>query len=400
MNFIDLLSFLNRLHADSNMVQMTWNGNRKSTWPWHSSMNTLWRFCMAGSRPSFVQRQVTGARECTASHMWCSCEDLSTFFWCKVYWKRLKYEEQWIYIYIWIQYNTMEYIYENNENHIFFSKNKLWWHPQQQLVMPRLTTWAPFFLLSGFAHVDNVITKRCSKQSHGCLCQAGKATSHTVMFGFFLRNLPLELTPAHTGTLQNLLRTFRTLLTFRNLPPEPTPAHAGTCRKCPEPEPTPAHAGALQNLLHEHAPEPSGTTHTIPRQHTQFRNLTGTYTSTPDLSRTCLHQHELELPGTRRNLNLYQHTHRNSPEPSGPCLPEPTPAHTGTLRNLREPPSGTCSCDPHRHTPELIWAEDPISLCCWKNMYCSWNYNWMRMKLTYIYISIYIYRIVANNFTV
>ena len=88
--------------------------------------------------------------------------------------------------------------------------------------------------------------------------------------------------------------------------------------------------------------------------------------------------------------------HSNSPEPSEPCLrylhqhtpepsrtfrepsgtlqafrnlhTEPTPAHTGTLRNLREPSSGTCSCDPHRHT-ELIWAEDPISyyilLRCW-----------------------------------
>ena len=45
--------------------------------------------------------------------------------------------------------------------------------------------------------------------------------------------------------------------------------------------------------------------------------------------------------------------------------PEPTPAHTGTLRNIPEPSSGTCSCDPHRHTPGLIWAEDPISLRCW-----------------------------------
>ena len=65
-------------------------------------------------------------------------------------------------------------------------------------------------------------------------------------------------------------------------------------------------------------------------------------------------------------LNLPKHW--NSPEPSGTFRklpPEPTPAHAGTLRNLLEPSSGTCSCDPHRHTPELIWAEDPISLRCW-----------------------------------
>ena len=62
--------------------------------------------------------------------------------------------------------------------------------------------------------------------------------------------------------------------------------------------------------------------------------------------------------------NLHQHT----PEPSGTFRnlpPEPTPAHPGTLQNLLEPSSGTCSCDPHRHTPEPIWAEDPISLRCW-----------------------------------
>ena len=75
-------------------------------------------------------------------------------------------------------------------------------------------------------------------------------------------------------------------------------------------------------------------------------------------------------------------TLRNLPEPSGTCLrnlhhftpelsgtfrnvpPEPTPAHAGTLRNLPEPSSGTCSTDSRQHTPELIWAEDPISLRC------------------------------------
>ena len=76
----------------------------------------------------------------------------------------------------------------------------------------------------------------------------------------------------------------------------------------------------------------------------------------------------------------------HTPEPCGTFRnlpPEPTPFYTGTLRNLLEPAPGTytsthrnspelsgtflgtCSCNPHRYTPELIWAEDPISLRCW-----------------------------------
>ena len=100
--------------------------------------------------------------------------------------------------------------------------------------------------------------------------------------------------------------------------------HTGTLLNLPKhwnsPEPTPAHTGTLRN-----PPEPSGTFRNLP-----LEPASGTYTS----------------------------THWNS-------RPEPTPAHTGTLRNLLEPSSGTCSCDPHRHTPELIWAEDPVSLRCW-----------------------------------
>ena len=126
--------------------------------------------------------------------------------------------------------------------------------------------------------------------------------------------------------------------------------------------------------------------------------------NSPEPSEPCLrnlHQHALELFGTLRNLpnpasGTYTNTRRNSPEPSGTFrdLPEPTfrnlpeltswtyasihrnpPKssrtclrnlhHARTLQNLPEPSSGTCSCDPHRHTPELIWAEDPISLRCW-----------------------------------
>ena len=108
--------------------------------------------------------------------------------------------------------------------------------------------------------------------------------------------------------------------TFRNLPPKPThtPKPSEISRNLPE------LASGTYTILHRNSPEPCGTC---------LRNL---------------HQHTPELSGTFWNLP-----------------PEPTPAHNGTLRNLPEPSSRTCSCDPHRHTPELIWAEDPISLRCW-----------------------------------
>ena len=150
--------------------------------------------------------------------------------------------------------------------------------------MPCLTTWAPFVLRNGFAHVDNAITKMYSKQSHGCSCQGCKATNHTGT----LQNLP---NPPSTSIHRNLPGHSTT---FQNLPLEPTPAHndppelSGTLGNLPEP--TPAHNGALKNL-------PTGTSPPPP----PGRNPP-------------------ELSGTFRN-------------PS----PEPTPAHNGTLE-----PSGTC----------------------------------------------------------
>ena len=98
--------------------------------------------------------------------------------------------------------------------------------------------------------------------------------------------------------------------TYRTLPPEPRPTRAGTLQNPPEP------SEIFRN-------QPFAT----------FRNLPPEPTPA--------------YAGTLRNL------------------PEPTPAHAGNLRNLPEPSSGTCSSDPHRHTPELVWAEDPISLRCW-----------------------------------
>ena len=125
--------------------------------------------------------------------------------------------------------------------------------------------------------------------------------------------LPPEPTLASAGTLRNPLEPSGICL--RNLH-QHAPKLSGTFRNLP-PEPTPAHTGTLQNLL-----EPPSRTHT------------GTVRNSPEPSGTCLR-------------NLHQHT----PEPSQTCL-----------QNLPEPSSGTSSCNPHRHTPELIWAEDPISL--------------------------------------
>ena len=179
------------------------------------------------------------------------------------------------------------------------------------------------FLRSGFAHVDNVIP--VIKTITWLLLSTLQGNKHTGT----LRNLNLA-----SGTYANTRRNFSEPSgTFRTLPPEPTPTRAGTLRNPPEPSTTFRNQpfGTFWNLL---PPEPPPA-----------------YT------------------GTLRNL----------PEPSGNLPPEPTPLfYTGTLRNLPQPaslnqhtpePSGTflrnCSCDPHRHTPELIWAEDPISFRCW-----------------------------------
>ena len=192
--------------------------------------------------------------------------------------------------------------------------------------------------------VDNVITKRCSKQSHGCSCQGCKATNHTVT----LRNLPNPASGTYTSTRRNS--------------PEPS-GPSGTCLRNLH-QHTPELAGNLRNR-NQHTLEPSRTsctsTHRNPPEpptpaHTTFRNLT------PEL-----HQHRLEPSRTFRNLP-----------------PEPTPAHTGTFWE----PSGTCSRNLNHHTPEpsrtfgnlppepapatrtgthrsLSGLKTPISLCCW-----------------------------------
>ena len=155
------------------------------------------------------------------------------------------------------------------------------------------------------------LPKGVQTQSHGCSCQGCKATNHTV------RNPP----EPSESCIRNLHQHTEPSGTFRNLSPETTPGPSGTFRKL-HPEPTPPHTGTFRNLL----PEPT--------------------------------------PAHTRTL-------RNLPELASGAY---TPAHTGILRNLPEPnppepfSSGTWSWDPHRHTPELIWAEDPMSLRCWGKM--------------------------------
>ena len=152
--------------------------------------------------------------------------------------------------------------------------------------------------------------------------------------------------------------TFATLqLRGRNLPPILPPQPTHTRRNSPPPEPSKTFCANLR----QHTPEPSKIFRSLPEP------ASGTYTSIrrnfQEPSGTCLTP---ELSGTFRNpppepTPAYAETFRNLPEPPA----EPTAAHHRTLWNLPEPSSGTCSCDPHRHTPELIWAEDPISLRCW-----------------------------------
>ena len=184
--------------------------------------------------------------------------------------------------------------------------------------MPSLTTWAPF------CTVVLPMWTTLSPVWYGCSCQGCKPTNYTGT----LRNLPNPASGTYTNTRRNSSEPSGI---FRTLPPEPTPTRAGT----------------LQNPL-----EPSETFRNQPFR--TFRNLPPE--PTPSYN------------GTLRNLPEYTILHQNSPEPSGTFRnppPEPTPAHAGTLRNLPEPSPGTCSCDPHRHTPELFWAEDPISSRCW-----------------------------------
>ena len=186
-----------------------------------------------------------------------------------------------------------------------------------------------FLFRSGFLPMWTMSSpKGVQKQSHGCSCQGCKATNHTGT----LLNLPKhwnspEPSEPSGSCLQNLHQhTTEPSGTFRNLPPEPTPAHAGTLRNLLEP------ASRTYTSKHRNSPEPSGT----------FRNLPPEPTPAH--------------AGTLRNLlepasRTYTSKRRNSPELSGTLRnlpPEPTPAHTGTLRNLPPEPAPATRTGTHR----------------------------------------------------
>ena len=223
------------------------------------------------------------------------------------------------------------------------------------------------FLRNGFAHVDNVNCYSRDQSNHMATpVKVARQQTTPELSGTF-QNPPIP-TPAHPGTLRNFPEPSKT---FRNLPPEPTPAYTEIVRNRPEP------SGTCLRNRHHFLAELSRT----------FRNLppaiSGTHRNSPEPSGTFQHLSEPTpaYTGTFRNLPpestpFYGGTLRNLPEPASTTYtsicrnpPEPTPAHTGTLRNLPEPSSGICSYDPHRHTPELIWAEDPNSLHCWGKIY-------------------------------
>ena len=184
------------------------------------------------------------------------------------------------------------------------------------------------FLHSGFAHVDNVIPV-IKTITWLLLSRLQGSKPH--------RNSPEPSEPC-LQTVRNCPEPSEPCLRNLHQPSWNSPEPSGTNRSAYLRNLSPAYTGTLRNLaernLHHFTPEPSGT---------RFRNL---------------HQHTLELSRTFQNL----------PEPSG--------TSSGTS-------SGTYSCDPHRHTPELIWAEDPISLRCWgKNMsvkliICCWKLSFI-----------------------
>ena len=224
--------------------------------------------------------------------------------------------------------------------------------------MPSLTTWAPF------CPCGQCYPRDQNKHMAAPVKVARQQTTRELSGTF--RTLPP--TNPTSGTYTNTRRNSpEPSGTFQDLPNQPTPAYTGTLQNLPEPSGT-----CLRNrtytILHRNSPEPS-------------EPASGTYTSIrrncpdPSGTRRNLHQHAPELLRTfRTRRNLHQHTPELSGTFRNPPLcgtfrnppPEPTPAYTGTFRNLPEPSSGTCSCDPHRHTPELIWAEDPISSRCWE----------------------------------
>ena len=167
-----------------------------------------------------------------------------------------------------------------------------------------------FLFRSGFAHADNVITKRCSKTITWLFLSRLQGNKP-----FLNLPKPWNSPPAQTGTLRNL----------RNLPPEPT--YTSTHRNPLEP------SGTCLRNLHHHTPGLSRTFRNLPPEPSPAH--TGTYTST--------RRNPAETtPALRNPSGTYTSTHRNPPEPSGTCLRnlhQHTPEPSGTFRNLPPEPA-------------------------------------------------------------
>ena len=166
------------------------------------------------------------------------------------------------------------------------------------------------FFRSSFTHVDNLITKRCSKQSHGCSCQGSKATNHTGT----LRNLPIPPSGTYTNTL--MVGNMGAFFLAQWFCPCGQSYHQKVFKTI-----TWLPLSRLQgNKPHRNSPEPS------------------------ELCLRNLFWHVPELSGTLRNLpafacGTYTSTQRNPPKPASGTfrnpVPEPPPAtRTGTHRSL------------------------------------------------------------------
>ena len=131
-------------------------------------------------------------------------------------------------------------------------------------------------------------------------------------------------------------------------------SHSCSCQGCKATN----HTETLLNLAkHWNSPEPSGTFRKLPPEPTPAH--TGTLRNLPEPSRNLPEPASGSYTSTHRNSpkpapRTYTSTHRNSPEPSGTLrnLPEvASGTHTSTHRNPPEP-SGTCLRNLHQHTPE------------------------------------------------
>ena len=133
-------------------------------------------------------------------------------------------------------------------------------------------------------------------------------------------------------------------------------SHACFCQGCQSTNHTPRNppepSGSCIRNLHQHTSEPCGTFRNLPPEPTPAHTATLRNLPEPD-SGTYTSTHTPEPSGTFRTLlpEPTPTTHRKPPEPSGPCFRNLHQPHTGSLRNLPEPASGTYTST-HPKPPE------------------------------------------------